>query len=623
MSSLQAYLQNALAVDNQETSESMNYEATKAQLDAMGKEIQEQAISQLPFAVAEVSRAVSGIYQHVKKGQELFERKGGINDLMESIGKEGGEPFDIGKLAGKLAAVGGEKVAEKFAPLAEKYGLDLKAIQKASTGEGGIQGAINETKSQLKAIADKNIERLSGEINRGVDKVTGAVTVKASELEAAVKDFTGKGLDELKSIQGKIGETLQQYSPAELSKLSEGSQAHFKQLTDLVKEGEVTPEGLAKLKTGAEVFTKRVGLEKELTRVTGAKEQLSEQAGKARAAIEEKVTNLTEQHTAKLSAAEERISKLQAQKEQSESIVKESVGRLQERENETSKIFELKPVEEFSSAAKSNLNAYRTGGSLNVSQQVKQARGATDEELIAKHQAISEKLGNEIGEVQKGKQQMVEEFQGALERETAPMKQTLSELTPAIQQASEEVSNFTERLSQVSEVAGHGLAALGVGTTVASLAQHQVETPEQITGASLQLVAGTKVLGGTVKTGIQKIGEKIGQATGKTLEKPVAETAIKTGEETAEKTGEEAAIKTGEEAAIKTGAEAGTEIAAEAGVAAGASVVPIVGEAIDIGLGIAMGVQSLVDIFGGSHNAQPPPPPPSQAVAYQHQQGVY
>ena len=82
-------------------------------------------------------------------------------------------------------------------------------------------------------------------------------------------------------------------------------------------------------------------------------------------------------------------------------------------------------------------------------------------------------------------------------------------------------------------------------------------------------------------------------------------------------------VKTGEEVAVKAGAEAGTELAVEGGVAAGASAVPIVGEAIDIGLGIAMGIQSLVDIFGGSHNAQPPPPPPSQAVQITHQAGVY
>jgi hypothetical protein len=607
MSSLQQYMSNALSVDDQESSEEQNYKATKDQLKAMGEGLREQALGSLPFSIAEVSRGVSGLYRTFKQAQDLVQRKGGLGDLLEGITKGSDEPFDIGKLANRVAGAAGDQIVARYGAEAKRYGVDLGAIRDASKS-GGIDGAIAQTKTQLGAIADKNIARASTEIDRGVGQFTAAVGGKAAELQSAVQEFSGKSLDELKTIQSRFGETLRAYSPADISNLSEAGRAQYKQLTDIVGRGDATPEGLARLKTGTQSFTQRVGLEQEVGRLTRAKNVLSEQATQARQAVSQKTRALTDEHEAKLSAADERLSRLQTQKETSEDIVAKARGRLTQQSED---ILKAQPTEENLGGTSS----YRTGGSMNIGRQVRQSQSSIDEALIAKHQNIAEGLDRTITETQAGKQQMISQFNSKVEEATAPIREQLAQIAPKIQSATEVAESLGQRASAMGSAAleglGHVAAVGGLGMGLYQAGSGQLQTAGQKVSAGLNIAAGGKQVGETIASKLAPKTEAPAAAEGEGLS--TAEQAAKAAAEASEKTIESTATK----GAVTTGAELGTEAAAEAG----SSVLPVIGEAVDIGLGLAMGIQSLVDIFGGRHD-QPPPPPPSQVVSYQHQEGI-
>lgn len=596
-------MNNALTVDSQESSQEQNYKATKDQLKAMGEGLREQALGSLPFSIAEVSRGVSGLYRTFQQAQDLVQRKGGLGDLLQGITRGSDEPFDIGKLANRVAGAAGDQIVERYGAEAKRYGVDLGAIREASK-TGGVDGAIAQTKTQLGTIADKNIARATTEINR-------AVGAKASELQSAAQQFSGKGLDELNAIQSRFKETLRGYSPEDISKLSESGKAQYEQLTNLARGTDATPEGLARLKAGTESFTRQVGLEKEVSRLTKVKDLLSERATQARQAISEKTKALTDQHEVQLSAADERLNKLQTQRETSLDIVKQAQGRLKQQAED---IFKAQPTEEDLGIK----STYRTGGSMNISRQVKQSQSSIDEALIAKHQNIAEGLNRTIAETQAGKQQIISQFNSKVEEVTAPIREQLAQIAPKIQSASEVAESFGAQASRLGSAAleglGHAAAVGGLGMSSFQAATGQLQTADQKVGAGLNIVAGGK---STLEAGISKLTAPKPQAG---LPGAAGGAELST-EEIAAKAAAAALEKTTASAATKGAVTAGTELGTEAAVEAGASVLPVVGEAVDVGLGLAMGIQSLVDIFGG-HHEQAPPPPPSQVISYQHQQGI-
>ena len=128
--------------------------------------------------------------------------------------------------------------------------------------------------------------------------------------------------------------------------------------------------------------------------------------------------------------------------------------------------------------------------------------------------------------------------------------------------------------------------------------------------------------------GVTKVAEKFGVKTAEdTAEKGGAkvaeETGIKVGTEAAEDIGKKAGTEVAEQLGEKVGiglAETGAEIGA---AAAGASAIPIVGEAIDIGLGLYTAIDAIVNLFKSPPKPPPPPPPQQQAVNVIHTQGVY
>lgn len=613
MSSLQQYLSNALTVDDQESAADQDYQATKAQLKAMGEGLREQALGSLPFSIAEVSRGVSGLYRTFKQGQDLVQRKGGLGDLLDGISKGSDEPFDIGKLATRVSGAAGDQIVARYGAEAKRYGVDLGAIREASKS-GGIDGAVAQTKTQLGAIADKNIARASTEINKGVGQFTGAVTGKAEELKSAVQKFSGKGLDELKTIQSRFGETLRGYSPADISNLSEAGKAQFKELTDIVGRGDATPEGLARLKTGTQAFTQRVGLEQEVGRLTRAKDMLSEQASQARQAVSLKTRALTDEHEAKLSVADERLNKLQSQKEVSEDIVAKARGRLTQQSED---IFKAQPTEENLGGTSS----YRTAGSMNIGRQVRQSQSSIDEALIAKHQNIAEGLGKTIAETQAGKQQMISEFSSKVEEATAPIKAQLAQIAPKIQSATEVAESFGEQASRLGGVALEGLGRVaavgGLGMGVFQAATGQLQTADEKVSSALNIGVGAKA---SLEAGKATIDSAISKFAPKAPAAAEGEEGLSTAEQAA-KAASDVAEKTITSAATKGAETAGVELGTEAAVEAGSSVLPVIGEGLDVALGLAMGIQSLVDIFGGNKD-EAPPPPPSQVVSYQHQEGI-
>lgn len=616
-SSLQQYIQNALAIDNQETSQEQSYKATKREIEAMGKTQLEQAISALPFSIAEVYHAGQRIYQSGVQARNLVTREGGIADTIQKLLTPSEEPFDIGAIASKIVGVGGEAAVAKLAPYASKYGLNLEAVLKAGKGEGGIAAATAELKGQLGKKAEAATTQLKSDINRGVEQFGESIKGK---VEAIRSDLASKSQEALQGIHQKYTETLKNYSPSDVANLSETSKAQYNQLNDLLTKGEVTPEGVARLKAGTDTFLKNVGLEQQLKKVTAAKDVLAGKAREATAALEQKSKQLTEQHQAKLSAADEQINKLQSQKEASANIVKEAQGRLESRATEITK--GIPTMEDPTS-----LSRFRSGGSLPISSQVKAGQSTIDEALIAKHQSIVEGLDTQLSKVQEGRQQMVNQFQETLQKETAPFRQTLTELQPAFQQTVAEASTIGSRLGSLVSVAGEGLGVAGGVQSIIGAAKGQLQTIGDKVGAGINITAGVRSGEGlaqkgiqVAQKGIQAVKETATQATEKLADTAAqAEKSVQNVVSGASKTAE-TVLQTGQ----KTGAALaeGTALTGEGEAAAASSTLPGVGEVVDIGIGLAAGITALVDIFGGFHE-QAPPPPPAQVVQFQHAQGIY
>lgn len=616
MSQLQQYINNAMSVDDQESTEDQNYKATKDQLKAMGEEVRQQALGSLPFSIAEVSRGVSGLYRTLEAGRNLVQRKGGLGDLISGIVKGSDEPFDIGKLANRVAGEGGDQLVARFGAQAKSYGIDLGAIRDASK-TGGIDGAVAQTKTQLGAIADKNIARASTEINRGTEQFTAAVTGKAADFQKTVQEFSGKSLEDLKTMQSQLGETLKSYSPADISKLSESGRTQFSQLTDLAGRAEATPEALAKLRGGTQSFAKQLVFEQEASRLSKVKDMMTQKSAEMRQAVSQKTRALTDEHEAKLSAADERLNKLQTQKEASEDIVKQARGRLTQQSQD---ILKAEPTMEDLGTR----STFRSGGSMNINRQVRQSQSSIDEALISKHQNIAEGLDRTISETQAGKQQMISQFNSKVEEATAPIREQLAQIAPKIQSATEVAESLGTRASALGSAAleglGHVAAVGGLGMGLYQAASGQLQTADQRASAALNITAGSKQLGETVARGVAP-SEPRPQA-----ELPATEGGGLSEAEAATKASAEAAVKSEAEKAVtstvtKGAVEAGAELGTEVAVEAGASVLPVVGEAVDIGLGLAMGIQSLVDIFGGRHDAAPPPP--TETVQFQKVSGVF
>lgn len=604
MSSLQQYLNTALTIDNQESSQEQEYQATKDQLKAMGEGLREQALASLPFSIAEISRGVSGLYRTLKQGQALVQRKGGIGDFIEGINKGSDEPFDIGKLASKLTGAAGDQIVERYGAEAKRYGVDLGQIREASK-TGGLDAALEQTKTQLKTIADKNISR-----------ITETASGKAAELSSAVKEFAGKSVEELKTLQSKAGETLKAYSPEDISKLSESAKTQYASLTDMAARGEATPEGLARLKTGTASFTRQVGMEREVGRLTQVKDFLGEQATIARKAIVDKTRVLTDEHTAKMGAADERINKLQLQKETADDIVSKAQGRLTQNAED---IFKSPATTEDVGAG---ISTYRSAGSMTIGRQVQQSQSSIDEALVAKHQTISEGLDRAIQETQAGKQQLVTQFNSKLEEVSAPIKEQLAQIAPKIQSATEVAETLGAQASRLGGMAleglGHVAAVGGLGMGIYQAATGQLQTADEKASVGINIAAGGKATLSAGKVAVESIAQKLAP---KVAAPAAAEGASTAGGVSAEEVATKTAAEGLEKAATKTAVSTGAELGTEAAVEAGSSVVPLIGEGIDVALGLAMGIQSLVDIFGGHHEPTPPPPP-AQIVSYQHQQGI-
>ncbi len=602
MSSLQQYFQNAMSVDNTESSEQLDYAAQEAAMKEMKDEAFNQAISMIPFSLAEVYHAGSKLYQAGKRIKDVYERPGGIASKIEELTTGGGgEPFDFAGFASKLVGKSADEVAKIAAPYAEKYGLDVPSLVNAAKGEGGVGAAVEELKGQLKTKGEAVIQKATGEASSGLEQFTGAVKGKLEGIQSTISELQGKSQDYLQNLHQRYNQTLNSYSPADVANLSEESRGNLKTLQDLIVRSEITPEGVAKLKQGTEFLTKNIELENKLAKVGKAKESLLAQKSQAEEAIAKKTEQLTGQHEVKLNAANDRINALQTQKEKSLNIVEEAQGRLRQQAKE---IYETKPVYE-------EATRYRSGGSVKIADQVKQSQSAIDEALIAKHQSLAANLDEQIGRVSAGKEQLVSQFQNEVERQTAPIKEAMTRIQPAIESAQAEAEAFGSQLSsfggRLVNLGGEGLGIAGGITSIIQGAKGELNTAGDKLQAGVNIGFGTKSGVNLGKEGVSKIQQLSTETT-------EAENAV---EKVVPKVAE-----TGLEGAAPELAATGGALAAEGEAAVAASALPGIGEVADIGLGIAAGVTALVDIFGGKHE-QAPPPPPSQVVQFQHAQGVY
>lgn len=625
MNTLSNFLDTALSIDQQEGTSEQNYKYQKETLKEMYNEQKEQlkdsAIQALPFGVAEASRAIHGLWEtknrifafKEKYSPQLEAFKAKATDMFENIGKEGGKPIDYGELINTAKTKLGKQALDLVAPeVLKRTGIDLNKAVNVSKGEGGLEAGLANLKEQGLDVATGKITRIA---EAGVSRVREAVAPAVDTARAVVSQAQEKVTSGL--------ETAKQATQTEIKGV--GAERATNPRIRAMGETTINKETLNPLFEGAsdEVLAPHVAKITEAT--TGATtEAVKSIAGKAKSVIESYKAGKA-QLQSKFDEAQSNLSEAQAK-----------VERLQTKQPAPSEI----PSRTMYPAERG-----RTPTTTRTTPELEQAKAE-----VATHQATIEDLRGQASQ----------------------LKQTASSAFEETQSAVRSIAGKAYEAGKgVLGVAGEGLGVYGAVQAGQDLARGNVSAQQGFNdatglyfGARSTQGLGTKAISAVqskVSSALDKSRQIIQTEKNKTLayegkaEQPVAssaegegkavsveqkptigeggkisvnpEEAIKTGESLAtraETTVGEGLAKQGLESVGKTIGVGLAEQGAELGVAeAGASVIPVVGEAVDIGLGLYTAINAIVDLFKSPPKPPPPPPPQQQVVSVQHQQGVF
>jgi hypothetical protein len=628
-----AFLNTAMSIDTQEASAQEGYDYAKTSLSEEKKmehqQILDTAAQAVPFGVAEAVRGVHGlwetknrIYAFKEKYAPMVEEfKAKAATAYENIGKEGGEAVDFAGLLKSAGTKIGKQALELAAPeILKRTGIDIKAAATAAKGEGGIAAGlknlgdqgIDVAKGKLIGTAEESLARVKSGVNVAAQKVQ-----TAAEMTAA--KFTPRAIMEQKAAAEARGGKVE----IEMQPMTGGVRPPPNAPVEL-------PPSLEALRTvhGEEVVAPVAAIS-AVAKNPAASADLRAEA---------------QTHLDLLAEHSKAIAKVQQEHEVPKAALEDKFNAAETaRVQAAAKVEELSRGTKFAAVEGGNrmVGAGRSGRVLPG--QAKPAI-AQNPELTAARTELATQTAK-VAELQTAGRELKTSFGQKI---TAVREATAAKLSSLKAAAGAKITETigetaSAALSTGAKVAG---GVLGVGMDAAAIYGAEQGAKELVTGqargAQEQFGDTASVyMGGRATAAVgQKVGgfvaSKIAPKAGTAAGEKVAETAgIKAGtaagKEAASTAGtevsEDIAKQTAKMAAEKVGEKIGTTLAVEGAeigaAAAGSSVIPVVGEAVDIGLGLYTAIDALVNIFKKTPSAPPPPPPPQQAVAVLHQQGVY
>jgi len=600
MSSIQNFLNEAMTIDQQENSAEDNYNFEKSQLGEMYDEAKQQlldsAIQSLPFGVAEASRGVGALWQtgkqiyafKTKYSPQIEAFKAKAQSIYENIGKEGGAPVDYADLLKSAGTSLGKKALDLSAPeVLRRTGIDLHQAVNASKGEGGIEAGLADIKSQTLNLAKS---KASGLVEEGVARAKEAVAPVINQINQITEPtkianepgVVGIGAEDARDPFTKVvggGEIINPLYEGET-----GIGTHLNTLKDIASRATNTV-----LKNASQ---KALDINEELKQT---KIKVYNDYSAKRTALE----NAHDEATTKLQTAQAKVQELQ-------------------------KNGGFKEVEGGNAMYGSGRSGVRTPGSrkpaIDTNPELLSAKAE-----VAQHTATLEGIKNQASDLLTSTKETVNN-----------LKSTASESLNALKTTTQSaLSGAFDVAKGVGGVALEGAGVYGGVEAVKDLVANKgnVGTQGGIND-SANLYGGVRSTQGLVGkandliTGLanktqQTASDAIGKATGTASEaeqKLATELAAKTAEKTAVQTGEKVGVQTAEKVGVGL-AETGAEIA---GAEVGASAIPIVGEAIDIGLGLYSAIDSIINLFKKPPPPPPPPPPPQQqAIQINRQEGIF
>ena len=648
MASISSYLNTAMTIDQQENSAQDNYNYEKEQLGAMYDEqkqaLLDSAAQALPFGVAEVSRAVAGAWGTVEKIQnfkakyspQLEEFKTKAAALFDNVGKgEAGAAVDYGELLKTAGTDLGRKALALAAPeVLKRTGVDLNKAVELSKGEGGITAGLENLKSQGVNIAK---ERLAGAVETGTALVKTAVApvveagqsaielgkTKLREGQAAAEELAGKGKAAIEGakataleVAGKGKAAFEGTKEAAQALVDRGKgilkggeggaaeDAVFSKAQNFLKSKGVLPESL---QAHAETFNKAVETYKT-----------------ARTAIRETHATAEAAVLAKKATVESNLAEAQAKVERLT-----SAGETSARGLEVAKAGENAFRGGFTAkipgraVARATVNPALEAAKNEVATHTEALKNIAGEhtDLVAKSNATLVQAQNKLGASMEVGASKLLEAQPSLLAKIGSGAKAAGGVALGLAGDAAGVAGFVQATQ--AEIGGHlnaqeGVNA-GIGDYFGAQAVKSLAGKAPVAAGKLQSVLGI----GEKKIG-QKAGETVVEKTGEKAGEKVAETAAeKVGATAAKSEAENLATAAAEKVGEKLGIGLGEQAAEIGAAAAGASAVPFVGEALDIGLGLYSAISAIKDLF--SKPPAPPPPPPiaQQVVSVTHQAGVY
>lgn len=587
MSSIQNFLQNALSIDTNESNaqqqydfekenQTLTYEGLTEAAKEQAQQLLDTGLQQLPFGIAEAARGVSNLWSTGKKiyafkekySPEIAKFQSKVEDAFSNIGKDSESSVDFASVLKAGASKYGEAVIAKIAPqIKERTGIDIKVALEKSKGEGGIEAGIANLKEQGVNVGKKVATGLTNEVTTRVNEVAS----KANQLVngAGVENAANPNLriETSREIKNPIFEGL----PSD-----EALAPHSNAFTQLIgsKADEASKAVAAKTQSVLDTFKK-------------TKSDLITEFNNKKASLD----TATDEATQRLSDAQAKVERLQA-----------------------------KAPAEQATGGRSMFPAER--GRTPVTKTGSPQLEAAKQE-VATHQATIDDLTNQT-------QGLIDEYQG----KASAIKTSVASSLEGLQTEAKSIAS--QAFSAGKAVGGVALEGLGVAGGVESiidLAQNKPTSGGQIFQDTAGIYAGGRsgqsLAGGAINFVKSKTQQAVNEAS-KVVEgetKNVAEYTAKFGEAGTQAVAKEAGAATAEATAEAVGKGLGEEGAELGATALGVSAIPIVGEVLDIGLGIGTLVDSLYNIFHKSSSAPAPPPPPpmpqQQVVSVQRQQGIF
>jgi len=638
MSSISNFLDTALSIDTQEGNAEQNYHYQKETLGEMYSEQKEQlkdaALQALPFGVAEASRAIHGVWETTnriyafkeKYSPQLEAFKAKASALYENIGKEGGEAIDYSALLKSGATKLGKQALELAAPeVLKRTGVDLNKALNASQGEGGLEAGLANLKEQGIDIATNKITRIAE---------TGASRVR--EAIAPIARTVAQGKERMSNEESAIRARLEGvkrpaaegapnpiHGPEEIG-IERAANTNVRALG----ESNVDIGAFNPVFEGAEAFTTHT------EKLTAAINKASSSPNEAIRAAGQKSQGI--------------IDTFRANKAQLEATYNETNAKLTEAQAKVERLQSEAPT--VSELPQRAMYPAQRGKTPSVTQTRTNPELEAARAEVATHEATIEGLRTQASQLKSGVASSLGETQSSLRAAAGTAydvgRGVLSAGGEALGifggvQAVEDLARggnvgASQAVNDTTGIYFAGRSAQGIGSKAINLVKNnlgsaldkakQITTEETNKTLAYEGKAPIKE-GGPAPEGNKPVSveNKPTVTEGKVEVNP--ETVIKSAEVPVGNEAEVAAsnlAKTGAEQLGKTLGVGLAEEGAEIGAAAAASsAIPVVGEAIDIGLGLYTAITAIRDLFTSPPKPPPPPPPQQQVVAVQHQQGVY